>query len=310
MGFKNSLIIGWVGAKGNGKSLSMAQVIAWKLAARERVWSNMPVKLSPALLNRKKFMDGTPLEQHETIPLDWNLLYMLDESMAEGTVAIDEIGYYDDSRQTGSNKNRLINACIRQVRHRQLDILYTAKSFKSVDYRLRDETDVLVECEDLSYKPWGKENKVEGGISIIQRYYDLSGIVTGKATDYFSADRRQYKALIFHGRPYWDCYDTRSVISLEEAFTSVKLDLKERKITNKDSNFDNETRDVILRVLSDLKTSGKDRVPSNTLWDIIESEGIEGNRNQLARYLPRTIRRKNTRNGMVYDLSGYECAAV
>lgn len=309
MGYKNALIIGWVGAKGNGKSLSMAQAISWKLALGEKVWSNMPVKLSPALMNRKTFMNGEPMEYREADPLDWNLLYMLDESLIEGTVAIDEIGYYADSRQSGSTRNRLINACIRQVRHRSLDILYTAKAFKSVDFRLRDETDVLIECEDLSYKPWGKDNKVEGGISIIQRFYDLSGIVTGYATDYFSPRRKQYKAQIFRGRPYWECYDTREVISLEEAFTSVKLDLQERRISNR-AAFDEGTRDTVLQVLADLKQSGKDRVPSDVLWEMLASEGIEGNTAQLGRYIPREIRRRGNRNGMFYDLKDYNPVMV
>lgn len=301
MAYRKCLIIGYVGPKGGGKSLSMAQTIVWKLLSGENVWSNMPVKLSDALINRKTFVDGSDIKYKEASPLDWNLLYMLDDSIVEGTVAIDEMTYFADSRQSGSTKNRLINACIRQVRHRNLNVVYTALDMGMVDYRLRLETDLVIECEDMAYKPWGKENDVEGGITILQRYYDLSGSTTGYRTDYFNK-KKQYKAMLFHGRPYWECYDTREVISLEEAFTGVELDLQKRRISNRES-FNDETAKVISDVLLELKSQGHDRVPNDVFWDMLRTHGIEGDHRQLGRYIPGDVRRGQGRDGSFYDLS-------
>lgn len=308
-GYTHSVIGGYVGPAGGGKSASMADAILRKLLAGEKVWSNMPVKTSDAILNRHTYC-GKKIVPRETEPLDWGLLYMLDESMVNGVVAIDEIGYYASSRQSMDTRNRLINACCRQVRHRCLDMIFTAKSFDRVDYYLRDETDFLVECFDLALSPWGRKNGVPFGTAIRQRYYDISGKMTGYPVSYFSKKRapKPYKCLILHGQHDWDCYDTREIISLEEAFSGVKLDFQKRVITNRNND---ATQQKVIQALADMKFSGKDVVPSDAFYAYLGHKmGVEMDPAQIGRFIPKDIKRKWSRRGSILDLTDWNYTNV
>lgn len=301
MPYTSSIVGAYIGNAAGGKSLSLAATCVWQMLAGRKVWSNMKVKTSPAILSRKKFIDGSDITYKETEALDWNLFYMLDDSMVNGTIAFDEIGYFADSRQSASTKNKLMNAVMRQVRHRNLNIFYTALDFGMVDYRLRYETSFVCTCEDMMFKPWGKENNVEGGICILQRYYDVSGRMTGKRQDYYDTRKTPYRVRRFRGRPYWDCYDTREIISLEEAFTGVELDLQKRRISNRAN--DDGVQDKVMECLGELAINN-DEVPGDMLWSYLRSKGIEGVPATLGRYIPKTVKRKYSKSeGQLYDLS-------
>src|SRR4030043_322016 len=301
MSYDNCYIGGFVGPKGSGKSLTLACAIVWALQSGRTVWSNMKVRTGPALLNRKTFIDGSKMVYRETEPLNWDLLYMLDESMVEGMVAIDEMSYFASSRQSMDTRNRLINTCCRQARHRSLDFLYTVRAFGWVDSYLRAETDFLVTCDDLSYSGWGRDNHVSGGTVIRQRYYDLSGLMTGHPVDFLNPGAKPYKTCLFYGTPYWDCYNTHEIISIEEAFTGVKLDMKKRLISNKQE--DDGTEEKVMQCLTELALNNNE-IPAGMLWAYLITKGIQGEPNTLGRLIPRQVKRRYSRaEGQLYDLS-------
>lgn len=305
--YTDSAIIIIGGNKRNCKSLLMAATIVFELIEGKRVWSNMPVHTSPAVLSHKFAPSGKPLEYRETEPLDWDLLYMLDESYVEGMVAVDEIGYQAGSRQSQSTSNRLINGCVRQVGHRCLDLIGTCKSFYRIDNYLREETDVYIQCEDLRFSPWGIQNNVPGGTVALLKYYDISGAVTGKScfNGYSFHPDDYYQELKFYGTLFWDCYDTKNIMSLEEAFTPVQLDLRKRKITNKDENEQDGIKEKILEGIAMFRRKGQDAVPTQTFWQVFKDNfGIKQSNNNLARYLPDGVVRKQTRQSFLYDFGG------
>jgi hypothetical protein len=310
--YTKSVIMGIVGNKGAGKSLYLAHALTTKLAMGETVWSNMPVKIGPTIIAVNAKM-GQIIKPAEAEPLDWNLLYKLDESMAEGTVGIDEITYFVGSRQSMETRNRLINACVRQVRHRCLDLFYTAKSFHMVDAYLREETDIIVVCKDLSYEPWGKANHLKGGEMINFKLFDYSGVITGKsirmtpfANNFELSGRGSYFEANLEGRPLWECYDTRHIISIEEAFTGVKMNFKKREIGNQDEIKEGIT-DKIKQAIRDFKNSGQIEVPTFAFWEYLKSNlGLNGLSNNLARYLPYGVKKRNTNNGRMYDFGDVE----
>lgn len=309
--YTEALVMGIGGAKRNCKSLLMASSIVHKLIEGETVWSNMPVKTGPAILNRRYAPSGKLIKYGESNPLDWNLLYKLDESLIEGTIAIDEVGYQASSRQSMSTRNRLINGCIRQVGHRNLDFFWTARSFYRIDSNLRDETDVFIECEDLRFSPWGLQRKMPGGVVAQLKYYDISGAITGHScyNGYSYYPDGYYQECNFYGTPYWDCYDTKNIISLEEAFTEVHLDLKRRDISNKDEDDDNKQslKDNLYEGIAYFRKKGSDIVNSFGYWKYIkEKYDIDDDPKVLGRYLPREVQRKATHNGFMYDFSGVE----
>lgn len=305
--YTKSNIVGIVGPKGNDKSLLLAYTIVMKLINGEKVWSNMPVHTGETVLARKYSPSGRPVKFAKTEPIDWQLFYSLDKSFEGGTVAIDEIGYQADSRRSSDTRNKLINMIIRQARHRNLDLLYTDRSFYRVDYRVREETDVLIECQDLSFTSWGRQNNLVGGVMACYKYFDISGQVTGKScyNGYQYDPQRYYMEKNFYGKPFWDCYDTKEVISLEEACTGIELAFKKRKIGNDDrEEIKTSIQDKIFAAVADIKRKGKEIMPTHVFWRMLrDAYGVEGNNNNLARLLPDGVARKQTRQNYLYDFS-------
>ena len=296
-----------MGPKRACKSLLMAATIVHKIIEGDTVWSNMPVCTSPAILNRRYSPSGKLIKYTEALPLDWQLLYSLDETLVEGTVGIDEIGNQASSRQSSDTRNRLINLCVRQAGHRSLDFIYTARGFYRVDYYIRDETDILIECHDLCFSPWGLENKIQGGLVANLKYYDISGSSTGKGCydGYRYRQDAYYTERNFYGAPYRDCYNTKEIISLEEACTGIELQLKKRRIGNQDKEADNMAiQEKIMDGIASFRKNGKDAVPTHVFWKYLKDKlGVDGSNNNLARHLPDEVVRKQTRQNFIYDFS-------
>ena len=306
--FTQSTIGAYLGPKRSGKSESLAAATVWKLCNHETVWSEMKICTGPAILARHTFMDGSPIVYRETLPLNLDKFLMLDPEIHDGTVDLDEVGYYDGAQGHMSNKNRLTNACIRQAGHRNLDLLYTERSWRRVDPYLREETDFVCDCFDLRFSPWGMDNHLAGGVVIRQRYFDVSGAITGHPVDYFSPRAKPYKVQLFYGTPYQECYDTRQLISIEEGFTNVQLDMKKRLISNKPD--EDYMREAVALALEDLAVNN-DEVPGDKLWEFLHSRGIEGSPNTLGRYIPHDIKRRSLRNvGVMYELDSLKVTAA
>lgn len=295
MSYEPCYIGAFVGDKGSGKSLSMCEFITYELMEDRPVWSNMPVKLSPAILKIGYSPNGTRIKYKEAQPLDYSLALMLDKSLQGGTIAIDEMTYDASNRNFMSIKNRILSAMIRQVRHRDLNILYTAKSIWWIDNHIRDETDFVVSCQDLAFSPWGRKNHVPGGTVILRDWFDYSGMMTGKSVR--KTGWTPYYRERFYGTRYFDCYNTSDIISIEEIFTKTKLDFKERVISNKEDD-SSGYNNAVMRALVHFKSQGYSEIPSSELWEHLEIEdGITDNPNQLGKYIPKDLVRRKQKYG-------------
>jgi hypothetical protein len=312
--FTHSTIVAVIGHKGAGKSLYLAYLLLRKMVEGITVWSNMKVKTSPLILARKYSPKGKYFKYCESLPLDWNLLYSLDDSLVEGVVGIDEAGYFAGARQSQDNRTRLINACLRQARHRNLDFYFTARGFMRLDSYLRDEADILIACEDLSYSPWGQFVNIRPGSVTNLKFFDLSGQETGyPVLDYLYGisnfqDKKiakyAYKEENWDGVPYWNCYNSKEIISLEEAFTGVDIRMRRRRISNYDQEEEtNKQREVVMDNIRAFVDAGNEKIATFAFWKKVKSDGIKGDNAQLARLLPEGVRRIN-RNGYFYDFSG------
>lgn len=284
MSFTSAKVVQITGPRGSGKSLKLASMGGMDLMRGRTVWSNMPVEVSK---RTSKFYKGEPLR---TIPLDWNAFYALSQDLAEGTVLIDEAQYFSDSRSALSLKNRLLNAIVAQVRKRNLNLYYTVKQGDWVDKRLNYETDIQIDCFDLAWSRKGRQNHLQHGDRIITIFRDLSGSSTGHA-GYRAIARR-----VFHGRQWWRTYDTKVVIDLEEAFTSVKLDLKQRVISNKPQAED--ISEAIASFGDELISRGVSRMPIAAFQQAFASStGMDIGSQHLGKFLPEWIKRKRDRGG-------------
>lgn len=311
--YTHSLIAAIVGPAGAGKGICLAYMIILKLIDGGKVWSNMSVHTSPAILSRRLSPTGREIKYSQTDPLDWKLLYSLDELFAEGTVAIDEMGYFNGSRQSMTTGNRLINGCVRQVRHRCLDFWYTAKRFSSVDFMLRDETDLVIRCEDLCHSAWGRANHIPPGFEFCFKFYDVSGKMTGKrAYDIRRIDddppfisRDYFKEINFDGAIVHDCYDTREIIPFEQAMAGVELHLKKTIVGNNDrEEIHADLKEKIMLGIKSFVNAGKEKIPTYAFWDYLKAEfGVDGDPKTLGRLVPREVRRLPGYKGYQYDFT-------
>lgn len=244
---EDTVVMAFNGAKGSGKSLLLARQGIYDMCVLGRtVWSNMSIHTGKYLLKR-----GYP--KCESKPLDVDLIYMLDEGIQDGTIILDEVQNLSDSRTALSLKNRLLNGMMYQIRKRNLRVFYSVKQNAWIDKRLQYETDIRVDCTNLAKTPWGREKNIKGGRLIRLELFDLSGTITGHPLDKYS---RPYQVNIFKGgRYFYDCFDSWATVDLDEIYAGVKLDMKQRIITNKPQEDDIQT--ALVELAGQFRESGE-----------------------------------------------------
>jgi hypothetical protein len=293
--YTHSTIVGITGAKRSGKSLYMSMLLFRDMLHGRTVWSNMPVRTPDALLKL-----GYPMLQTKVI--DWDSLYMLSEDYQEGTIGLDESIYYDDSRSSLSMRNKLLNTIMNQVGHRNLNVYYTVKLQGWMDKRLLFETDIEIKCQDMAMTPWGRDLDMIRGKNINLMFYDKSGAITGRPC----GDKypEPFNAGIWTwGDYFWTAYNTKEIIGIEELYTGVKVNMKQRVISNK-SGIDDEYQKSMYTLAEEFRSTGADEVPCDTFWMVLKERfGIAEDSRQLGRLLtPLNIKRKERRGGNIYDI--------
>jgi hypothetical protein len=293
--YTSSLVIVYTGPKRSGKSLLMVHRAVWDMASGRTVWSNIPI-------HTPKFLVDKGFPYREAKPLDWNSFYLLSEEYQEGTVCLDEAVYTDDSRSSLTMKNKLINTIMNQVGHRSLNVYYTVKSHSWMDRRLVFETDLRIECFDLALSTWGRKNGLTRGKVIKLIYYDLSGAVTGYR---YEDSKRPFNTKLFNvGDKYWDAYDTKRIVGLEEVFTGVKVDLQQRVISNKKA-VDQDLLNALYQIASQVRENSADMTGKcSDYWDLVYRVGIDGDPRHLGKYMRLLgVDKKPKRGGDIYDFS-------
>lgn len=234
-----SLIIGFVGARGSGKSVGAARtVIMDYMLAGKQVWSNMEIGFNLGENGQK-----IPIVSK---PLDTLSLVELDKVYANGLLYVDEVNLLAEARRAMSQENLMFSYILQQLRKRRLTIIWSAQSELHCEDRLRFQTDIFIMCEDVSIK---KQNCGIGELSL-WKAYDFSGVIKGRTP------RKSDDALFYQGvqwnKPWWNTYNTWQ---LQDLRTGVKepienpLDIEARGIAAKIAEYmrDNE----ILRLNKD-----------------------------------------------------------
>lgn len=319
-GHYNAYVIRFCGARGSGKSLLLAMMATHDLLHGNKVWSNMPIVVTPNAMKWGLRKSNVPKELvdkwcrskagyigRKTLPLDWDALYTLSEELEQGTVIIDEAQYFSDSRSALSLKNKLLNAIVMQVRKRSLNLYYSVKQGDWVDKRLSYETDVQVDCMSGHLSQWGRQRSLPAGEIIDVKFWDLSGVVTGHATDWRNPYCRPFKIGAYGNmHMFWDSYDTAKAVDLEEMMTPVKMDMQARVISNKRNG--DEIKQALFHVASSMVEAGTVEIGTRDFENVANKMGIEGKMQSLGRYLrDMGITRKQKSGGeYFYNLSGLQ----
>jgi hypothetical protein len=162
-------IIGLVGERGSGKSLSGANIAIRDYGmSGAKLWSNMKMKLTVDVSDEVAGCYGAKGGDvtYEAETIDRNALLRLDSRFEGGHIFLDEINLeYGEARRSSSNVNLNTDTLIQQLRKFRCGLTYTVIDEMFVDVRIRENTDVFITCKDTAayarnlnkHKPQGHE---------------------------------------------------------------------------------------------------------------------------------------------------------
>ena len=190
-----SLVIGYVGPRGSGKSVGAARTVILDYMLRnKKVWSNMQIGFN--------LVNNGNSDSMASIPLDRLSMEELDQIYSDGIIYVDEVNLMMEARRSMSQGNLMFSYILQQLRKRRLTIIWSAQSEMHCDDRLRFQTDIIISCEDLAIT----NPRCEIGSLSKWKAYDFSGIVKGKS------HRNQKDMLFYEGiesnKPFWNTYST------------------------------------------------------------------------------------------------------
>ena len=172
------MIIGYIGTRGRGKTLSCVREAYEHYLDGYEIYSNIK-------LNNKYFKNWYSIDNKMII--DW---VKGDKQFKKAFFILDEVHAYLDSRMGMSKRNVVISYFILQTRKRNVRIGYTTQFIDQVDKRLRQPTEIMVEC---------------------QNYMTPSGMFQKNKITHFETKRAYYDS--FRGSDYFDYYDTNEIMN-------------------------------------------------------------------------------------------------
>lgn len=172
------MIIGYVGTRGRGKTLSCVREAYEHYLQGYEIFSNIK-------LNKKYFKTWHSID-NKTI-IDW---VKGDKQFKKAFFILDEVHIYLDSRMGMSKRNVIISYFVLQTRKRNVRIGYTTQFIDQVDKRLRQPTEVMIQC---------------------QNYIGESGMFQKNLVQHYETGRVSYDT--FRGSDYFDYYDTDEIIN-------------------------------------------------------------------------------------------------
>lgn len=207
---ERSLIIGFVGARGSGKSVGAARTVImdYMLQGKRNVWSNMEIGFNLITNGQSIPMKSKSLERLGLVELD--------EMYNDGLLYVDEVNLLAEARRSMSQSNLMFSYILQQLRKRRLSIIWSAQSEMHCDDRLRFQTDIFIMCEDVSIS----RPKCGIGELSLWKAHDFSGIVKGK-TPRNSEDAVFYRGVQWN-KPWWNTFSTFEIQDVEMVLSSEK----------------------------------------------------------------------------------------
>jgi len=140
------MIVGIVGQMGSGKTLSMVFFAYHYQKQGKKILSNFRVRFPHRIITKKDIIEygkGCSKELEDTL------------------ICLDEVQIMLDSRLHAKKGNRLISYMLLQSRKRSVDWFYTTQQFHNVEKRLRENTDLIIECSPTYTKEAGKKKVLQ-----------------------------------------------------------------------------------------------------------------------------------------------------
>jgi hypothetical protein len=156
----------------------------------------------------------------ESIPFDQELFARGDSSLKYKRLLIDEGNYLADRLRSTSNKNLAMTDILQQARKFRMCVDFCTINWLWLDPRVTGSLcDLLIECNDLYYKPYGRRHGLQKGWRLTWDITDQSGKVSG----------RQFHKLCkttFNARYMWKTYNTENFVDPREARKKLQAEQK------------------------------------------------------------------------------------
>lgn len=290
------------GLKGAGKTCNLVRFGMMALASWKRpVFSDFP-------------FGGDLFGQHyecEPLPDDALINYCRDLP-AYPVIILDEIQEFFDRQDWMSTKSKQGISLAQQIRKLGILIIGACQFFHYLNPRLNDQVDILVRCEDLSFKDYGiREDLRRGRVSILQ-WFDLSGALTGRSArnegNYHYVSGEPYIEELVFTEPYWEFFDTRRLTALEQRFMKYVLEKKVMKIPTTDDEKPRSESDELIKTIVDIYDSREDKtkgILATPFKRMLEADGFRLNTRDLSATLRRLgFSDRGTHHGTEYFKPG------
>ncbi len=225
-----SLITIYTGPRGSGKTLLQTADMARRLIRSyvmklrgleyERIYSNYPVGFM--------YYPGHPLPAAylKAEPLNMESLYVFDKTLQACRLYIDEIDQWLDRQEWMTTTQQILSKAVQLIRKRRMSISGTIQNFQWLNSKFQFQTDIVCQCRDAAYTPWGRERSLKPGEVIFSSWMDKSGIMTG----YSYQDRPKLFPQIWQTKRFWGCYDTTYEFDPMETSTRYTLKRPQKEI--------------------------------------------------------------------------------
>lgn len=177
------MIIAFIGTVGSGKTLSAVYECYKYYRQGKRVFSNIHLKFPHIQLTFKRLME----------------MIRNKEELQDAVIFLDEVHIFIDARSSMKKRNKLVSYFILQTRKRNVRLLYTTQHLAQAEKRLRDTTDIICFCKNISDKT-SLVNNPSTPLYIQQEY----------VMQWDEGVPPQRKIII--GNPVFPLYDTKQMI--------------------------------------------------------------------------------------------------
>jgi len=162
------MIIGYIGIRGRGKTLSCVREAYEHYKNGYTIYSNVK-------LDDKKFKTWHTITGDMLI--DW---VQGEKQFKKAFFILDEIHVYLDSRMGMSKRNVIISYFVLQTRKRDVRIGYTTQFLDQVDKRIRQPTEVYIECQN-----YNNEDKIYQRNTVFHKETGRQWIDSFEANEFF-----------------------------------------------------------------------------------------------------------------------------
>lgn len=291
-------VAAFTGPRGGTKT---ANAVLWSIDAMSNdvpCHSNQPIKT-------RMILPDNSVKLIQSIDLDYPKFLTTPDYYYRVLVFLDELQLFANSLRTMSNGNLLLQEISSQIRKQEMSVFYTIQDFAWADSRFSFQTDVVVECSDLAFTPWGMEEGLEQGELAQCIYKDMTGIYTGRPySKYFES----HTFTVPLKESVWGTYNTKNMVDPNQGRKQYTFEKEQVVIKQGPEGTYIETKqnpdDAKMRfqsLLNQMSAGGYDEIGFNDLWTQCKDMGIEADNKQLGMIAKQFgLERKDSRRKGLY----------